>query len=166
MKRPWIEIMRQRTFTALTLFMTERYVDALSALYWLSLRIPTILALSMITVTITASAAPPRSLSPISSLSVRATRAEPRSLSLARCWVGVIDQINPPWISVVGERGEAVSVSVDHAYPEAREGDWVLYWTRTHTLESLQSAETLRERERLKSDLLELYDESTLELTL
>ena len=80
--------------------------------------------------------------------------------------MGVIDQINPPWISVVGERGEVASVSVDHAYPGAQEGDWVLYWTRTRMLEPLTSSETLRERERLRDELLKLYDESTGELTL
>lgn len=166
MKRSLIKTIMRRILTALTLFMTERYIDALSALYWLSLRIPTILSLSMIAVTVTASATPPRLTLPPPSPSIRATRAEPRSLRLARCWIGVIDQINPPWISVVGERGEVANVSLDHAYSEAREGDWVIYWTRTSTLEPLQSSEALREREHLRSDLLELYDEPTVELTL
>ena len=29
--------------------------------------------------------------------------------SFPRCWVGVVDQIDPPWVSIVGERGERVT---------------------------------------------------------
>lgn len=57
----------------------------------------------------------------------------------ARCWVGVIDHINPPWISVSKESGEEVLISLDESYPQAREGHWVIYWERQERLERLDS---------------------------
>jgi hypothetical protein len=57
----------------------------------------------------------------------------------ARCWIGVVDQIDPPWISVVGERGESVMLSINRAYLGVKEGDWVVYWSAAQRLERLRS---------------------------
>jgi hypothetical protein len=60
-------------------------------------------------------------------------------ISPLRCWIGVIDQINPPWVNVVGERGEELHIGLDHVYPQAKAGDWVIYWTQQGVLESLDT---------------------------
>ena len=44
-----------------------------------------------------------------------------------RCWIGVIDQITPPWLSVAGEHGETLLLSLDKSYSGAKEGDWVMF---------------------------------------
>ena len=56
-----------------------------------------------------------------------------------RCWVGVIDHIDPPWLLVVGESSEEVTLSLDQAYADAKEGDWVIYWRKPHKIERLRS---------------------------
>ena len=68
-----------------------------------------------------------------------------------RCWIGVIDQINPPWIMISGEYDEEVIVSLQHAYTDAEEGDWVIYWTESQRIEEIKSPHTHREIQRLKS---------------
>ena len=60
-------------------------------------------------------------------------------------WVGVIDQLNPPWITICGERGEYVErplSSLDSGKKSAlvniKEGHWVVYWTRTGLIEPIK----------------------------
>ena len=78
---------------------------------------------------------------------------------LPRCWVGVVDQINPPWVIVLGEQGEKAHVSVEQTYHNIKEGDWVIYWSRTHRLEhidSMHSRDETAEQERLLQSLFSL----------
>ena len=72
---------------------------------------------------------------------------------IPRCWVGVVDQINPPWIKVIGEQGETLELPLDRVYKSVREGHWVIYWSRTKRLEHLDSEESRREI-KLQKDLL------------
>lgn len=65
-----------------------------------------------------------------------------------RCWVGVIDQINPPWVKVVGESGDTLQLHLDQAYPNIKAGDWVIYWTQQKVLEHLVSPGSQKETER------------------
>ena len=77
--------------------------------------------------------------------------------TLPRCWVGVVDQINPPWVTVIGEQGERVELSVEQTYQNIKEGDWVLYWSRVNRLEhidSLYSQGETDEQERVFKSLL------------
>ena len=66
-----------------------------------------------------------------------------------RCWVGVIDQINPPWVIVSGEYDEEVVISLQQVYTDAEEGDWVIYWTGDQRLEKLTSSHADQENQRL-----------------
>ena len=70
-----------------------------------------------------------------------------------RCWIGVIDQIDPPWVSVIGERGEHIHLSIDRGYPDIQEGDWVIYWTQQNALEQINSPQSRTENKRLKSSM-------------
>ena len=73
-----------------------------------------------------------------------------------RCWIGVIDQINPPWVVVSGEHDEEVILSLQRVYSGVKEGDWVMYWTATQRLEPLKSPSAQRETQRLKKLIDEL----------
>ena len=66
-----------------------------------------------------------------------------------RCWVGVIDQINPPWVIVSGEYDEEAVISLQQVYTDAEEGDWVIYWTGDQRLEKLTSSQAYQENQRL-----------------
>ena len=66
-----------------------------------------------------------------------------------RCWVGVIDQINPPWVVVSGEYDEEAVISLQQVYTDAEEGDWVIYWTHDQRLEKLTSSHAYQENQRL-----------------
>ena len=78
-----------------------------------------------------------------------------------RCWIGVIAQINPPWVIVSGEYDEEVILSLQQIYPEVKEGDWVIYWTTTHRVEPLRSTFAQFETQRLK----QLIDQLSLPIT-
>ena len=72
-----------------------------------------------------------------------------------RCWIGVIDQITPPWLSVAGEHGETLLLSLDKSYSGAKEGDWVIYWTQQKALQRLDSPFSRAETEALRRLLRE-----------
>ncbi|MAD60769.1 MAG: hypothetical protein CMH49_04520 [Myxococcales bacterium] len=61
------------------------------------------------------------------------------SVHQTRCWIGVIDQINPPWVVISKESGEQIEVPLGESEPNAQEGDWVIYWTKQKRLERLDS---------------------------
>ena len=67
-----------------------------------------------------------------------------------RCWIGVIDQINPPWVNVSGEHQERLTLHIDQVYEGAQEGDWVIYWVTIQRLEELKSPRIPLEYHRLK----------------
>jgi hypothetical protein len=80
-------------------------------------------------------------------------------ISPLRCWIGVIDQINPPWVNVVGERGEELHIGLDQVYTQAKAGDWVIYWTHQRVLESLDTPASRIEtnaQDQLMKSLFEL----------
>lgn len=72
-----------------------------------------------------------------------------------RCWIGIVDRVEPPWLVIVGEREEQVKISLAHSYPETREGDWVIYWTQQGIVERIDSpysrAETEAQRQLMRS---------------
>ena len=75
-------------------------------------------------------------------------------------WVGVIDQLNPPWISICGERGEyierplsSVDLGKDRALVKVKEGQWVVYWTRTGLIEPIRGIGAREVNNALKNDL-------------
>lgn len=78
------------------------------------------------------------------------------SIARPRCWIGVIDQINPPWVSIIGEHDEEAVISLQRVYASAAEGDWVVYWIDDQRLELFRSTQTQAEHRRLKllSDIL------------
>ena len=151
----------------------ELYICALGAIYWLSLRAPQVIALSVTTALLSASTSPQSFIehataAPTLELTRDDRRGErldhgtssaPKRSSSPRCWVGVIDQINPPWISVAGEYGEELELSLDRAYPEVQEGDWVIYWDESQRLEPLRSREAQRETERLRREVYRLLSQ-------
>lgn len=53
------------------------------------------------------------------------------ALTQALTWVAVIDQINEPWLSLVGEDGRIKEVHRAQCVGELREGMWVRYHQRT-----------------------------------
>ena len=65
-----------------------------------------------------------------------------------RCWIGVIDQINPPWMIISKESGEQIEVPLGESEPNAQEGDWVIYWTKQKRLERLDSFGSQTESKR------------------
>lgn len=73
------------------------------------------------------------------------------SLATPRCWIGVIDKINPPWMVITGEYHEEAIISIQETYADLAEGDWVIYWTRQHRIEKLISLGTQLEMKRLES---------------
>ena len=75
-------------------------------------------------------------------------------------WVGVIDQLNPTWISICGERGEyierpisSVDLGKDSALVKVREGQWVVYWTRTGLIEPIRGVGAMDVESMLKRRL-------------
>ena len=62
------------------------------------------------------------------------------STSSVRCWIGVVDQINPPWLVISKEPNEQISIHLEEGYMSIREGDWVIYWTHQKRLERLDSS--------------------------
>ena len=134
--------------------LLKLYLSALDLIYHSS-SVLFFLGMSALIISLSASSTPhatPRLNSRSSTAALALLKERPR------CWVGVIDQINPPWVSVQGERGEELTLRLDQAYPEAREGDWVIYWVGAAHLERLRSAGALRERARLKRDVQELWE--------
>lgn len=72
-----------------------------------------------------------------------------------QCVIAVVDQINPPWISLHTEGGEEMTVHARIAPKDIREGEWVLYWKRTQILERLSSRQTHQEL----MDLVKLFNQ-------
>lgn len=68
--------------------------------------------------------------------------------SSIRCWIGVIDQINPPWLVISRESGEQVELPLAESDPQVREGDWVIYWTQQKRVERLNSLGSRMESKR------------------
>ncbi len=71
----------------------------------------------------------------------------------ARCWLGVIDQINPPWVTITKETGGLVELPLEELDHYAKEGDWVIYWSNQKRLELLNSKGSRMENKR-HQDLL------------
>ena len=70
------------------------------------------------------------------------------SVHQARCWIGVIDQINPPWIIISKESGDQIEVPLGESEPNAQEGDWVIYWIKQKRIERLDSFGSRTESKR------------------
>ena len=76
-----------------------------------------------------------------------------------RSWVGVVDQVNPPWVQVVSESGNTLQLHLDQTYPSVKAGDWVIYWSQQKVLELLDSPASRREtktQETLMKSLFQL----------
>ena len=72
------------------------------------------------------------------------------SIARPRCWIGVIDQINPPWVFITGEYDEEAVLSLQQVYASAAEGDWVVYWVNDQRLDLFKSPQTQAEKHRLR----------------
>ena len=70
------------------------------------------------------------------------SRGEISSISepKAEAWVGVIDQINPPWVIIEGERGERAVMPMRSTSTSLIEGQWVVVWVRAGRIEPLNPA--------------------------
>ena len=42
-------------------------------------------------------------------------------------WVGLVDQINPPWMTISGEYQQSVTIRMTTQHQKLREGSWVIY---------------------------------------
>ena len=59
--------------------------------------------------------------------------------SYVRCWIGIVDQINPPWLVISKESNEQVEIPLAEGVDLIKEGDWVIYWTQQKRLERLNT---------------------------
>lgn len=59
--------------------------------------------------------------------------------SSVRCWIGIVDQINPPWLIISKESNEQIEIPLAESEAPIKEGDWVIYWTQQKRLERLDS---------------------------
>ena len=59
--------------------------------------------------------------------------------SSLRCWIGIVDQINPPWLIISKESNEQIEIPLAESEAPIKEGDWVIYWTQQKRLERLDS---------------------------
>ena len=59
--------------------------------------------------------------------------------SSVRCWIGIVDQINPPWLVISKESNEQIEIPLAEGETLIKEGDWVIYWTQQKRLERLDS---------------------------
>ena len=54
-------------------------------------------------------------------------------------WVGLIEQINPPWIIISGEYRESVQLQMSNTQATLKEGDWVIYFPRSKHIMPIKS---------------------------
>ena len=59
--------------------------------------------------------------------------------SSIRCWIGIVDQVNPPWLIISKESNEQIEIPLAESEAPIKEGDWVIYWTQQKRLERLDS---------------------------
>jgi hypothetical protein len=62
------------------------------------------------------------------------------SVPTVEAWIGVIDQINPPWIIIEGERGERAIMPMSSSSVSVTEGQWVVVWVRAGRIEPVNPA--------------------------
>ena len=63
--------------------------------------------------------------------------------SYVRCWIGIVDQINPPWLVISKESNEQVEIPLAEGVDLIKEGDWVIYWTQQKRLNDFIAYESL-----------------------
>lgn len=54
-------------------------------------------------------------------------------------WVGLIEQINPPWITISGEYKESVQLQMSNMHTALKEGDWVIYFPHSKHIIPIKS---------------------------
>ena len=70
--------------------------------------------------------------------------ARSKTTQKKRVYIGVIDQIDPPWIVMMSESGSLFYIDFATLYPPFKEGQWVIYFplspTKDQTLYPLTSS--------------------------
>jgi hypothetical protein len=54
-------------------------------------------------------------------------------------WIGLIEQINPPWITISGEYKESVQLQMSNTHTALKEGDWVIYFPHSKHIMPIKS---------------------------
>jgi len=77
------------------------------------------------------------------------------ALTQGLTWIAVVDQINEPWVSLIGEDGRLQEVHQAQCFTGLREGMWVKYHAREGKVTPLKAPSALTHAFKVERELRE-----------